>query len=327
MRTHLSATGPERKLILKTLLAVALTGAVWAPLLPAQRPTADWQTAAGGKMVFEVASVTRNTTASSPDDVGSNFPLGPGDVYVSNGGRFGARNLPLIAYLDFAYKVSDNQEQFLLPQLPEWVSTTRFDIQATAQGNPTKDQMRLMMQSLLADRFKLSVHYETRQVPVYALLVDLPGKLGPLLQQHADDAPCPTTFRSPAPNAPPQTIDVRFPATCGGILGMAASAPGRFRVGARNVPMELIANSMPGGASGIDRPVLDRTGLTGRFDFALEFAPPMSDPSVPAAKLGTDSAGPTFVQALKEQLGLRLESQTGPFDVLVLDYVEEPPEN
>src|ERR1700722_19528174 len=325
MRTHFSATGPERKLILKTLLAVALTGAAWAPLWPAQTPTVDWQTAAGGKGVFVSASVTRNTTALYPDAVSSNFPLGPGDVYGSSGGRFRGINFPLIVYLDFAYKISDNQEQFLLPQLPEWVTTTRFDIQATAQGNPTKDQMRLMMQSLLADRFKLSVHYETRQVPVFALLVDLPGKLGPLLQQHLDDAPCPTTFRSPAPTAPPQTIDLRFPAACGGILGMDPSAPRRFRVGARNVPMELIANSMPGGASGVDRPVLDRTGLTGRFDFALEFAPPMSDPPAPSTNLASDPAGPTFLQALKEQLGLRLDAQTGPFDVLVLDYVEEPP--
>jgi uncharacterized protein (TIGR03435 family) len=324
MRTHFSAAGPKPKLILKLLLAMALTGAVWAPLCSAQAPTVDWQTAAGGKMVFDVASVTRNTTAPSPNDVGSNFPLGPGDVYNTNGGRFGAVNFPLIVYLEFAYKISDNQEQFLLPQLPEWVTSTRFDIHATAQGNPTKDQMRLMMQSLLADRFKLSVHYEIRQVPVFALLVDLPGKLGPLLQQHADDAPCPTTFRSPAPSAPPQTIDRRFPATCGGILGMAPSAPGRVRVGARNVPMELIASSIPGGSSGIDRAVLDRTGLTGRFDFAIEFAPPSGDPSIPGAKLGSDPAGPSFVQALKEQLGLRLESQTGPLDVLVLDYVEEP---
>jgi uncharacterized protein (TIGR03435 family) len=177
MRIHLSAAGPERKLILKAVFAVALTGAACAPLWSAQTPTVDWQTAAGGKMVFDVASVTRNTTAPSPGAVGSNFPLGPGDVYNPNGGRFGAVNFPLIVYLEFAYKISDNQEQFLLPQLPEWVMTTRFDIHASAQGNPTKDQMRLMMQSLLADHFKLSVHYETRQVPVFALLVDLPGNM------------------------------------------------------------------------------------------------------------------------------------------------------
>jgi len=275
-------------------------------------------------MVFDAASVSQNTTAPSPYDEGSNFPLGPGDVYFPNGGRFRATNFPLIAYLEFAYKITDNQEQFLLSQLPNWVTTTGFDIHATAQGNPTKDQMRLMMQSLLADRFKLRVHYETRQVPVFALLVDLPGKLGPLLQRHADDSPCSTTPRSPAPTAPPETIDSRFPATCGGILGMNPSAPGRVRVGARGVAMELIASSMTGGASGLDRPVLDRTGLTGRFDFAIEFSPQPDVPSDPGAKFRPDLTGPTFIEALKEQLGLKLEPLTGPFDVLVIDNVEEP---
>jgi uncharacterized protein (TIGR03435 family) len=232
--------------------------------------------------------------------------------------------LPLVVYIKFAYKITDNQEQFLLPQMPNWVTTTSFDIEATAQGNPTKDQMRLMMQSLLADHFRLAIHYETRQVPVFALLVDLPGKLGPLLQRHADNSPCPTTFRSPAPMDPPQTIDSRFPATCGGLMGMDPSASGRFRAGARNVPMELIASSMTGGASGLDRPVLDRTGLTGKFDFAIEFSPQPDVPSAPGANFRPDPTGPTFMEALKEQLGLKLEPVTGPFDVLVIDSVEEP---
>jgi uncharacterized protein (TIGR03435 family) len=327
MATYFPGTGPSRKNIRKAILALVITGAVYVPLCSAQSPTSDWQAAAGGKMAFDNASVTPNTTASSPFAVGSNFPLGPGDVYAPNGGKFRARNFPLVAYINFAYKISDNQEQFLLPQLPTWVTTARFDIEATAQGNPTKDQMRLMMQSLLADRFKLAIHYETRQVPVFELLVDQPGTLGPLLQRHPDDAPCPTTFRSPSPTAAPQTIDSRFPVTCGGLLNMAPSAPGRFRAGARNVPMELIASSMPGGASGLDRPVLDRTGLTGRYDFVIEFTPQYDDPSAPAAKLGSDPTGPTFVEALKEQLGLKLESQTGSFDVLVIEYVEEPSAN
>jgi uncharacterized protein (TIGR03435 family) len=230
-------------------------------------------------------------------------------------------------YLKFAYKITDNQEQFLLPQLPNWVTTTSFDIQGTAQGNPTKDQMRLMMQSLLADHFRLAIHYETRQVPVFELLVNQPGTLGPLLQRHADDSPCPTTFRSPSPTDPPQTIDSRFPATCGGLMGMNPSAPGRFRAGARNVPMELIASSMTGGASGLDRPVLDRTGLTGKFDFAMEFSPQPAVPSAPGANFRPDPTGPTFMEALKEQLGLKLEPRTGPFDVLVIDNVEEPSPN
>jgi uncharacterized protein (TIGR03435 family) len=217
----------------------------------------------------------------------------------------------------------------MLPQLPTWVGTARFDILAKAQGNPTKDQMRLMMQSLLADRFKLTVHDEIRQVPVFALVINLPGKLGPLLQQHVDDSPCPAVSRipSPSPAAPPEIIDRRFPATCGGILWMAPSEPGRFRAGARNVSMELIASSIPGGSSGINRPVLDKTGLTGTFDFALEFAPQFEGPTPPNANFRADPAGPTFVDALRDQLGLKLEAQTGPVDVLVIDYVQDLPAN
>lgn len=327
MGMHFSNEGPRHKTILKAIFAAALTGAVCTPLWSAQSQTPDWQVAAGGRMVFEEASVRPNTTASSPNQVGSNFPLGPGDVYNPNGGHFRAFNFPLVVYINFAYKITDSQEQFLLPQLPNWVITTRFDIQGTAQGNPTKDQMRLMMQSLLADHFRLAVHYETRQVPVFELLLDQPGTLGPLLQRHPDDIPCPTTFRSPAPTAAAVTVDSRFPVTCGGLLDMAPSAPGRFRVGARNVPMELIASSMDGGASGLNRPVLDKTGLTGTYDFAIEFSPQPDETSAPGANFRSDPTGPTFAEALKEQLGLKLEPQTGQFDVLVIDNVEEPPAN
>jgi uncharacterized protein (TIGR03435 family) len=279
-------------------------------------------------MAFDVASVRQNTSGPGYG-MNSNFPLGPGDVYAPNGGQFRATNFSLLAYIEFAYKVDGNQEQSLVSQLPKWVITSHFDIQAKAQGNPTKDQMRLMMQSLLADHFKLATHYETRQVPVFALLLDEPGKLGPLLQQHTDDSPCPTTFRipSPAPTSPPQTLDVRFPATCGGIVGMTPSAPGRMRGGARNVSMDLIASSLAGGADGVGRPILDKTGLTGMFDFAFEFVPRFNAPSPPPGNFQPDPTGPTFTEALKEQLGLKLESQTGPVDVLVIDYVEEPSAN
>jgi uncharacterized protein (TIGR03435 family) len=327
MGTYITSASPKSKAILKAIFLVVLAGLVCAPVRSAQSQTPDWQVAAGGRMVFDEATVHQTTPGSSPYGVRSNFPLGPGDIYIPNGGKFRGSNLPLIVYIKFAYKITDSQELFLDPQLPEWTTRTRYDIRASAQGNPTKDQMRLMIQSLLADRFRLAIHYETRQVPVFELLVDLPGTLGPLLQRHPDDILCPTTFRSPAPTAAPVTIDSRFPGACGGIVGMDPSAPGRFRVGARNVPMDLIASSMAGGASGLDRPVLDRTGLAGGYDFAIEFAPQPDGPPSPGAKSLVDSTAPTFAEALKEQLGLKLEPKTGPFDVLVIDNVEEPPAN
>jgi uncharacterized protein (TIGR03435 family) len=103
-------------------------------------------------------------------------PLGPGDVYPPNGGVFSGTNVPLISYIYFAYKVTGSQFQLLLPHLPKWVLTDRFDIEARANGNPTKDQMRMMMQSLLADRFKLSMHYETQELPAFALVLANPEK-------------------------------------------------------------------------------------------------------------------------------------------------------
>ena len=146
-----------------------------------------WQTAAGGKMSFEVASVK----PSKPDTFTSpNFPLDSGDAFAA-GGRFSA-DFPLSVYITFAYKLTLTREQreSMLAHLPKWVSTDKFTIQAKAEGNPTKDQMRLMVQSLLADRFKLAVHFETEQMPIFVLTVAKPGKLGPNLRPHAEGPPC-----------------------------------------------------------------------------------------------------------------------------------------
>jgi uncharacterized protein (TIGR03435 family) len=282
----------------------------------------QWQINAGGKMQFQTASVRRNT-ALPPKAVFFNFPLGPGDVYQPRGGVFLARNLPLSTYIEFAYKITPNQEQLAFSQMPKWVTTDRFDIQAKAEGNPTKDQMRLMMQTLLADRFRLAVHYETRQLPVLALIVDRPGILGPQLQQHPFDMPCPTTsiVPSPAPTAQPQLVDSRFPSTCGGILPMTPSAPGRYRSGARNVTMDLIASSFAEGDE-LDRPVVDKTGLTGKFDYALEYSPRPDGRPPSETNFRSDPSGPTLTQALQEQLGLKFESQTAPMNIVIVDYAD-----
>jgi uncharacterized protein (TIGR03435 family) len=321
------------KLLPTIAFAAALIGMIYPPAraqspttastATQSAPTPDWEIAAGGKMMFDTATVRQNTTMP-PNARSSIFPLGPGDVYMPGGGFFGARNFPLYSYIFFAYKVTLNQEQFLLQQLPKWAFTDRFDIEGRKEGNPTKDQMRLMIRSLLADRFRLAAHHEIRQLPVYALLLDQPGKTGPLLQKHPDDAPCPTTPMpiSPPPSAPPQMIDSRFPPTCGGFVDMAASAPGRLRSGARDVSMELTAGSFTGGFSGVDRLIWDRTDLSGNFDVAIEFVPQVGSRSPLGPNFRPDPTGPSFVQALKEQLGLRLEAQTGPVDVLVLDYLE-----
>lgn len=271
---------------------------------------------------FEVASVRANK--SSDQTAQSNFPLGPGIVYVPNGGHFSATNYPLATYIYFAYKIMGNQEQALRAQLPEWVTTEKFDIEARTDGNPaldTKDQMRLMMRSLLADRFKLVMHTETRQVPVFGLVLLKPGKTGPWLRAHPDDSSCST---GPAP--PANQLAGQFPALCGGLLPMPP-APGRaVKFGARNVTMQFIANQLTA-LGQLERPVFDQTGLRGPFDFALEFAPESNGNQPPAADLTAVPQAPVFMDALQEQMGLKLLSKKGPSDALVLDHVERPSGN
>ena len=309
--------------------ATVLAGFVCPPRVSAQSATADWEKAAGGKMSFDVTSVKPNAAPMSQQTVSANVPMGPGDYYAPTGGLFSATDMPLFSYITFAYKATGNQAQILRAQVPKWVLSERFDIQARVTGAPTKDQMRLMMQSLLADRFKLAMRRETRQIPVFALVVVKPGKLGPQIQPHPSDVPC-TSAIAPGvmsgSTSLPAPVAGGFPATCGGIQGMDPSTPGRVRSGARDVTMALIASTMSA-MGNLDRPVLDRTGLTGGFDFTMEWTPQISGPLPPNTNFTPDPNGPTFLEALKEQLGFKLDSATGPVDVLVVDHIEEPMPN
>lgn len=114
-------------------------------------------------MSFDVASVRQNKTNSGGN---ANVDLLPTDGFTPTRGIYRARNVGIPEFIAFAYKLPMDQFKTIVEQVP-WLSETRYDIEARADGNPTKDQYRLMMQSLLADRFKLKVHYETRQLPVF----------------------------------------------------------------------------------------------------------------------------------------------------------------
>jgi uncharacterized protein (TIGR03435 family) len=324
------ATGAVTLAVL-VLLSV-LKAPAWAQAPTAQSPAApQWQTDAGGKMEFDVASVKQNKSGLPPSGnlPYSNIPLGPQDMYAPTGGLLSATNWRLIQYVIFAYKLTPDQILSVQSQLPKWATTDRYDIQARASGNPTKDQFRLMTQALLADRFKLAIRYETRQLPVFVLVLDKPGKLGTHIQLHPEDSPC-----SSAPPAPgsasdlPATVAGGFPESCGSFAGwLAPNAPGRVRVGARNVPMAMLATSFNVPFTGVDRPILDKTGLAGKFDFVIEFTPQSNGFSPPGSEFRPDESGPTFFEALKEQLGLKLDPQKGPVDVVVVDHVEQPSEN
>lgn len=284
----------------------------------------DWQAAAGGKMAFEVASVKPTKKPRFPPTI---FPLDIGNAKTA-GGRFSA-GFPLVGYVAFAYKLMPAE---ISTQLPKSFPMDPFDIEARAEGNPTKDQMRLMMQSLLADRFKLRVHFETREGPVFALTLVRPGHTGPKLRPHADGPACPDSFEMvPIPN-PPRNANDPFPPVCGWTQTMG-TASGTL-LGARDITVGTFAEGTIYGLGSltgeVDKPVIDKTGLKGSYDFTLELpvgtlsfslAPP--NPGAPPA----DPKGTPFLNALRQQLGLKLVASKGPIRKLVIDHVEPPSGN
>lgn len=320
-----------RPFALRAALLSSLSLSLSCLVLNAQSPlrTPQWQIDAGGKMAFDVASVKQNKTddtnpANRPN---ANFGLNPSDNLPPMGGRLSVTRFALNVFIAFAYKLSFGQQNALKSQLPKWALAERFDIDARAPtSNPTKDQFRLMMQSLLADRFKLMVHTEARPTRVFALELAKAGTLGPQLTPHSDDPPC-YSGPLPQPKVPGLSVadaDVQkvFAAICGDMVSGPGNKPGLRHEQSRHVNMSQIADYL-GLAGNLDRQVIDWTGLNGRYDFSIDFVPagPGPDGSQPAAD------GPLFFDALRDQLGLKLVSMTVPLDVLVIDHIEEPSPN
>ena len=272
-------------------------------------------TAAAAIPAFQLVSVKANKSGNEFSNM--NVSLLPGDASAPTGGLLSGTNVPLISYIYFAYKLTGSQLQLLLPTVPSWVITDKFDLQAHADGNPSNDQLRLVLQSVLADRFRLATHYETRQLPVFALVLAKPGTTGAQLNLHVDNPPC-----SSAPPADdgrsafPETVAGGLPGDCGRIEALPSS---RLRVGARKIPIGLLAATLPQ-MHNLDRPVVDQTGLAGNYDFAFEWTARRVDRANPRG----EKPSPEFVRDLNDQLGLRLEPQTGSSEVFVIDRVEKP---
>ena len=278
----------------------------------------------GQQKEFEAASVKASKPGGQPY---SNFPLGAGDAYIPNGGLFSATNTSLAAYIFFAWQISGSQAQSFVKQLPSWVMTDQFDIQAraagspTKAGNPTKNDMRMMMRALLAERLRLKMHTEVRDVPVLAVVLARPGRLGPGLYAHPSDAPC---LASVAPGAAADSINSvagGLPVICNSVVGMPADNAGRIRSGARNVTMEFVANYLSGEGT-FARPLIDATGLTGTYDFAIEWAPQGRPP--PGATFTPDPSGPSFEEAIGDQLGLKMKPRNTSMEIIVVDHIEHP---
>jgi uncharacterized protein (TIGR03435 family) len=178
-------------------------------------------------------------------------------------------------------------------------------------------QQRLMMQALLADRFKMKAHRETKELPIFALVV---AKGGPKLKETDPNAP------PMLPPAPPNGMRPPEGAPKGG-SGMMMMSPGGIK--AQGVPVANLANIL---TMQLHRQVVDKTGLTGNYDIDLKFGPEdgkagmtQGDPSAPGPV--TADAGPSIFTALEEQLGLKLEGAKGPVETVVVDHLEMPSEN
>lgn len=309
------------------LMAPVLVGIANAPVILAQTPSGvlQWQAAAGGHMAFEVASVK----LAKPGSRGHapNFALDDGDGFRTDSGENPHGRLSVVwsapVFISFAYKLrlTPDQRQAMLARLPKWVDTDFFEIEAKAVGSPSKDQMRLMMQSLLEERFHLAVHYEAQEMPVYALTLVKPGMWGPRLIRHADGPPCDVGPQDRSVRANPDA-DV-FPPRC----ESQTSVPGKYgRIvqGARNTTMTVLAGFL---ARTGGRPVVDRTGITDRIDYRLEWTLESNGPLVPGVEVEPDPNPLSFMEAVREQLGLKLESTKAPVQTLVIDHIERPSEN
>ena len=296
-------------------IAVLAAGAaaLQAPApLRAQTPTA------ANKPQFDVASVRENKTGETPY---SNFPLGPGPQFDAKGGLLMARDQLLLQYIVFAYKPDMFQIKEFRVKLPEWTQTARFDIEARADGNPTKDDMRLMMQSLLAERFHLVAHTVTHEDPVYAVVLAKPRVTGPQLKPHpANDPACAAVVF-------PKAVAGAYAPGCGASASIAPQMTGDTAVAGYNVAPDAIATAIGGSANITDRRVIDQTGLTGTFDFKLEFAPEQPVAAVPDAAPDFVPVGPSLAEALKSQLGPKVVSQKKQVEVIEIDHIEKPTEN
>jgi len=265
------------------------------------RGTAESQSSAVAGPAFDVASIKPNVSGEPRVSIQS-----------SPGGRFTAINAPVRALIRHAYQLQD----FELVGGPKWIDADRVDVVAKAEGDPAPAQMRLMLKTLLADRFKLQLHAEARDLAIYALvLARRDGKIGPDLRRSDGDCSQSAALEdtlgiTPRPGPPDPA------ATCG-FFGPGPGGSAKFR----GVTIGVLARFL---APPARRPVVDRTGLTGYFDADLEptaeFGPPPPPPGA-ADRIDRGSLASIFT-VLQDRLGLKLDAQRGPVNVFVIDRLE-----
>jgi uncharacterized protein (TIGR03435 family) len=246
-------------------------------------------------------------------------------------GAHGAENASLMLLIQFAYAVRDSPHWLPLPASqvvggPDWINSLRYDIETRPGGNTDPKQTWLMWQTLLADRFKLRLHREARELPIYDLTV---AKSGPKLPA-AREADC-ISF---PPDTPPRYVPGKV--DCGYVSGpfsLSGFTAGPLHIKGSKVHMADLIREL---TSVLDRPVLDKTEFTAEFDLDLSFTPDEALKGFPGfggpgdpggSRLPTDPNLPNIFAALEEQLGLKLVPAKGPVEVLVIDHAEKPTEN
>jgi uncharacterized protein (TIGR03435 family) len=217
-------------------------------------------------------------------------------AFIVRGNQFSIINQPLTQIISFAYDVQAKQ----VIGLPDWAESDKFDIDGKpdGEGAPSGKQWKIMIQKLLAERFELKFHKDKKELSVYVLSVSKTGQK--------------MTKNDSAPN---------------GLPGLFFQGLGKLNV--RNALMSDFTGLMQSAV--LDRPVVDQTGLTGRFDFTLNWTPDDSQFGGMGAKVPppTDSADapPNLYTAIQEQIGLKLEATRAPADVMVIDHVTKPSAN
>ena len=276
------------------LAALAMLTLAAAVALQAQAPVSP--------AAFDVSSVKPNKEG------------GPSSVRITPGGMLTVTNNNLRNIIRNAWNITNDQ----IAGGPDWLDSERFDITAKASVPFKQEEGRAMLQGLLAERFALKTHMETRELPVYLLvLARKDGALGP--QMKKADIDCAALFAAVTAGGkmPERLPNGNMP--CG--LNVRGNG-GQGVVTGNGVAMEALARNLVGG---VGRIVVDKTGLPGYYDLSMTFAQD-SLPTAPAAPAAAapDGAAPSLFTAMQEQLGLKLEPGRAPVQVLVIDRLERP---